>query len=116
MINLKNKWDIISVDEFDEWHDPLDDDTRLAIYEDVRYLSLIGPELGRPYADTIHGSKYKNLKELRIKHNKHVYRIFYAFDPSRKGILLIGGDKRGNNRFYNEYIPIAEKLYDKYIK
>lgn len=116
MIELSGKWKILSVQEFDEWNNELDEGSQLAILEDVKFLSLIGPELGRPYVDTINESKHKNLKELRTKFNKHVYRIFFAFDSKRKGILLIGGDKRGNKRFYKEMVPMADKIYDKYIK
>jgi hypothetical protein len=55
------------------------------------------------------------MRELRVQSAGHPIRIFYAFDPRRNAILLIGADKTGNKRFYDEYIPIADRLYDEYI-
>ena len=81
-------------------------------------LSEFGPHLGRPYVDTIHGSKYKNLKELRIKHRNTVFRILFCFDKSRNGWLLIGGNKKGKNEkpFYDYIINMAEKIIEKHPK
>lgn len=56
------------------------------------------------------------MRELRVQSSGKPIRIFYAFDPRRVAILLIGGDKIGNNRFYEEYIPIADRLYDEHIE
>lgn len=55
------------------------------------------------------------MKELRIQSKLRVFRIFFAFDPERKAILLIGGDKRGDKRFYKRMIPLADKLFDIYL-
>ena len=62
------------------------------------------------------GSKHSHLRELRIQSGGNPLRIFYAFDPRRTAILLIGGDKTGDNRFYEKYIPIADRLYDEYLE
>jgi hypothetical protein len=43
-------------------------------------------------------------------------RVFYAFDPRRSAILLIGGDKTGDARFYERMIPVADELYDVYLQ
>ena len=56
------------------------------------------------------------MRELRVQSSGNPIRIFYAFDPRRVAILLIGGDKTGSNRFYDEYIPIADRLYDEHIE
>jgi len=56
------------------------------------------------------------MRELRVQSGGNPLRIFYAFDPRRTAILLIGGDKTGRDRFYEEYIPIADDLYDEYIE
>lgn len=56
------------------------------------------------------------MRELRVQHQGKPYRVLYAFDPRRVAILLIGGDKTGNNRWYIEYIPIADKLYDAHLQ
>lgn len=75
-----------------------------------------GPTLGRPHVDTLAGSKkLNNLKELRIQHNGKPYRIFFAFDPQRQAVVLCGGNKAGNKRFYETLIPIAEKEFLNYL-
>ena len=65
---------------------------------------------------TIDGSRHVNLKELIVQHAGRPYRILFAFDPRRCAILLIGGDKTGNNRRYQEYVPIADELYDDHLE
>jgi hypothetical protein len=66
--------------------------------------------------DTLRGTKFPNLKELRVQHEGRPYRILFAFDPRRIGFLLIGGDKTGNPRWYDQFIPIAEKIYAQHLK
>ena len=56
------------------------------------------------------------MRELRIQSGGHPIRVFYAFDPRRSAILLIGGDKTGNDRFYRDYVPVADKLYDEHLE
>lgn len=56
------------------------------------------------------------MRELRIQHAGNPYRVLYAFDPKRTAILLLGGNKSGNDRWYEEYIPIADKLYDEHLE
>ncbi len=56
------------------------------------------------------------MRELRIQHKGNPYRVFYAFDPRRTAILLIGGCKVGDDNFYSKYVPIADKLYDEHIQ
>jgi len=75
----------------------------------------IGPSLGRPHVDVINDSKHKNMKELRIQNKQRLFRILFAFDPDRKAILLIGGDKRGDKRFYERMIPLADALFDEHL-
>jgi hypothetical protein len=81
----------------------------------VLLLAQFGPALSRPHADVIHGSHYPNLKELRAQHNGRPYRALYIFDPKRVGVLLIGGDKTGNDRWYEQHVPVAEKIYEAYL-
>ena len=109
-------WEIIQTQEFLEWYNDLDVSAQEGIYEKMFILREIGPKLGRPYADTVKGSNYKNMKELRVQNKKRPFRIFFAFDPDRNAILLIGGDKTGKKRFYDEYIPVADKLYKSYLE
>ncbi len=56
------------------------------------------------------------MRELRIQHEGKPYRVFYAFDPRRVAILLMGGDKTGNDRWYKEFVPIADRLYDDHLE
>lgn len=71
-----------------------------------------GPNLPFPYSSGINGSRHGHMRELRVQSGGDPYRIFYAFDPRRTAILLIGGRKTGDDRFYDEMIPIADALYD----
>jgi hypothetical protein len=82
----------------------------------VELLAELGPALTRPHADTIHGSLVQNLRELRIQHEGRPYRVLYVFDPRRTGILLIGGDKTGNPRWYEEFVPKAESIYMEHLR
>jgi len=109
-------WEIERTDQLAEWINSLDDDAREAILKNLIILKKIGPSLGRPYVDTIKQSRHKNMKELRTQNKMRVIRIFFIFDSDRKAILLIGGDKRGDKRFYDKMIPIADDLYDDHIK
>ncbi len=62
------------------------------------------------------GSRFNNMRELRVQHGGKPYRILYAFDPRRIGILLLGGDKTGNSRWYDEYIPKADALFEQHLR
>jgi hypothetical protein len=75
-----------------------------------------GAFLGFPHSSSIEGSKHSHMRELRIQSGGHPIRVFYAFDPRRSAILLIGGVKTGNDHFYREYIPVADKLYDEHLE
>lgn len=109
-------WIIDRTEEIAEWIKNLDEDAKEAIFKSLLILQEIGPSLGRPYVDTIKESKHKNMKELRIQNRQRLFRILFAFDPGRKAILLIGGDKRGDKLFYKKMIPIADTLFDEHMK
>ena len=106
-------WEVFGTDEFDEWFGPLGDDAHADILAKVNLLRQRGPKLGRPHADTLNGSKYANMKELRANTAEQVFRIAFAFDPKRRAILLIGGDKHGvsQKKFYKQLIAKADRLY-----
>lgn len=74
-----------------------------------------GPKLPFPYSSGIQNSRHDHMRELRVQSGGKPVRIFYAFDPRRTAILLIGGDKTGDDRFYERMIPAADNLYDVYI-
>lgn len=81
-------------------------------------LSEDGPQLGRPFVDTLKGSRHANMKELRFDADGGVWRIAFAFDPERKAILLTGGDKSGTGkvRFYSNLLRIADERYDQHLR
>ena len=82
------------------------------------YLETFGPELGRPQVDTLNGSRHTNMKELRFNADNGVWRVAFAFDPARRAILLVAGDKSGvsERRFYRRLIDIADNRFDSHIR
>jgi hypothetical protein len=109
-------WDVEYTDEFALWWTSLTADEQADVNASVELLEHHGPRLGRPHADTIKGSRHANMKELRTQSGGKPLRTFFAFDPRRSAILLIGGDKTGDARFYDRMAPIADDLYDAYLK
>src|SRR5437879_4389529 len=110
-------WQVEYTDEFAVWFGgkELDESDRESIAASVDLLERHGAALGRPRVDTLKGSRHPHMKELRVRHRRRVFRIFLAFDPRRHAILLIGGDKRADKRFYERMIPLADRLYDEYL-
>jgi hypothetical protein len=106
-------WPVETTADFDKWFTDLDDDAKVEIIATVGLLKRLGPRLGRPHADTLKGSQYANMKELRASTAEAVLRIAFAFDPDRSGILLVGGDKSGvsQRRFYKQLVDKADRLY-----
>lgn len=82
----------------------------------VKVLQVLGPALWRPHADTVKKSRHRNMKELRTQAHGRALRTFYAFDPCRKAILLIGGAKSGDKLFYDRMISLADKLMDEHLQ
>ncbi|UXZ04554.1 type II toxin-antitoxin system RelE/ParE family toxin [Moraxella nasicaprae] len=109
-------WNVIYSPNFSSWLQSLDDDEQDSVYHGIDLLEQLGPHLGRPNADTIKGSQLSNLKELRIQHDGKPYRAFYVFDPIRQAVMLCGGDKTGDKRFYKKMIPLAESIYADYLQ
>lgn len=109
-------WEIAGADEFTEWFEGLSGAEQESVISVVGLLEAKGPALSRPYADTVKGSRYRNMKELVIQHAGQPYRVFFAFDPRRTGILLIGGCKTGDRRFYDKMVPKADAIYRQYLE
>jgi hypothetical protein len=103
-------WAVEATDQFAEWSAALDAADIDSVNYSVDLLESVGPELGRPHADAKQ-SVFKNMKELRVQAAGRPIRIFFAFDPNRTAILLIGGAKAGNSRFYERMIRVADRLY-----
>ncbi len=111
-----NMWEVEFTDEFGQWWHDLDEDEQESLAASVELLSTLGPYLSRPHADTVKDSRHGNMKELRTQHQGRPIRTFFAFDPRRCAILLIGGDKTGDKRFYDRMIPEADRLYDDHLR
>ena len=108
-------WEIEYTDEFGGWWTELDEAQQDRIAATVKLLAAQGPALPFPYSSGVNGSRHAHMRELRVQSGGHPLRVFYAFDPRRTAILLIGGDKTGKDRFYEEYVPLADDLYDTYL-
>ncbi len=108
-------WQVEYTDEFGEWWSGLSEAQQDKVVATVSLLEEKGPSLQFPHSSGIKGSRHDHMRELRIQSGGDPLRILYAFKPLRSAILLIGGDKTGSDRFYDEYVPIADKLYDQHI-
>jgi len=110
-------WKVVTVEYFDDWFLGLNASEQQDVLTAILVLEQFGPALGRPYVDSIKGTgKVKNLKELRVQHKGRPFRVFFAFDPLRQGVMLCGGDKTGDKRFYETMIPVAEREFQNYLQ
>lgn len=110
-------WTITLHDEFDLEFATLDEAVQDEMLAMFGLLRALGPQLGRPHADTLSGSRHSNMKELRFTAADGVWRVAFAFDPKRQGIVLVAGDKGGvaQNRFYKALIAKADRRYDNHL-
>ena len=110
------EWEVEYTDEFGDWWDGLTEAEQEDVRASISLLRSIGPSLGRPHVDSVASSKHVNMKELRVQHQGRPYRVLFAFDPRRVAILLIGGNKTGKTRWYREFVPVADRLYDEHLE
>jgi hypothetical protein len=110
------EWKVEFTEEFETRWNGLTLSEQEAVNAKVMLLQKIGPLLSRPHADVIHASRHPNMKELRIQHSGRPYRVLFVFDPRRCAMLLIGGDKTGNDPWYEEFVPLADDLYDAHLE
>lgn len=108
-------WDVEFTDEFGQWWGDLTEGQQDSVTARVEMLMEYGPTLPHPYSSDIRGSRHGGMRELRVQSGGRPIRIFYAFDPRRSAILLIGGDKTGHDKFYEEFVPVADRLYDEHL-
>jgi hypothetical protein len=115
---IDKQWEVIFHDEFFEEFGTWPEVAQDAILSSLGKLRLFGPSLGRPSVDTLKGSDFPNMKELRVDAEGGVWRIAFAFDPKRRAILLTGGSKTGisKDRFYSSLIRIADARYGRHLK
>jgi hypothetical protein len=108
-------WEVEYTDEFGEWWETLAEDEQIDVAAYVQELEHHGPSLPFPYSSDVKGSKHGAMRELRVQSGGKALRILYAFDPRRTAILMIGGRKVGNKRFYERFVPLADRLYDQHL-
>ena len=109
-------WEAEYTDQFGEWWEGLTERQQDVVIVRVELLIEYGPNLPYPYSSDIRSSRHGGMRELRAQSAGNPLRILYAFDPRRASILLLGGDKTGHARFYEEYVPLADKLYDEHLR
>jgi hypothetical protein len=109
-------WEVEFTDEFERWWMDLDEAVQDGVDRSVHLLEARGPTLAFPHSSDIRGSKHGNMRELRVQVGGDPYRVFYAFDPRRAAILLIGGNKAGDNQFYERMVPLADRIYDQHLE
>jgi hypothetical protein len=109
-------WEVEFSDEFGEWWNTLTAAEQTSVDFTVSLLQESGPTLRMPHSSGVEASRHSHMRELRIQHEGRPYRVLYAFDPRRTALLLIGGDKTGNDRWYEEYVPRADAIYDRHLR
>jgi hypothetical protein len=109
-------WEVEFTDEFAAWWETLTEDQQDDIAHGVGLLAELGPALDFPYSSKVNGSRYGHMRELRTQSGGRPLRTLYAFDPLRTAILLLGGDKTGDGRWYEKFVPVADRLYDKHLE
>jgi hypothetical protein len=110
------EWQVEFTNEFGEWWESLDEDEQDSVDVSVRLLEKCGPSLVFPHSSKINNSKHWHMRELRVQHKGEPYRVLYAFDPRRVALLLIGGAKGGDDRWYDAHVPLADKIYDQHLR
>lgn len=108
-------WEVEFTDEFGDWWDGLTCEEQISVNASVKLLEALGPGLQFPHSTGIKSSRHGRMRELRVQHAGEPYRVLYAFDPRRVAIILIGGNKTGDDRWYEVNIPIADQLYDLHL-
>ena len=112
------KWSVLLCTEFETEFTSLEEAVQDELLAHARLLEAFGPQLGRPRADTLKGSKHPNMKELRFSAANGVWRVAFAFDPERRAVVLVAGDKSGGNErlFYRRLIVTADRRFDEHLK
>ena len=109
-------WVVEFTDEFEEWWSTLSAEEQDSVDVAVTLLEDKGTQLPYPLSSSIKTSRHEHLRELRVQHRGDPYRVLYAFDPRRVAILLIGGAKAGDDRWYQRFVPMADDLYDEHLQ
>ena len=111
-------WQVIFEKDFDSEFRALPRDVQSGIVAGARLLRGSGPKAGRPNVDTLKGSAFPNMKELRFRAANGAWRVAFAFDPARRAVLLVAADKAGvpERRFYRELLATADRRFSRYLE
>ncbi|MGN6594268.1 MAG: type II toxin-antitoxin system RelE/ParE family toxin [Terriglobales bacterium] len=109
-------WEVVYTAEFEAWWEGLLVAEQEAVAASVHLLEELGPTLGFPHSSAIRGSRHGGMRELRTQEAGRALRTLYAFDPRRTAILLIGGDKTGDKRWYERFVAIADRILDEHLE
>jgi hypothetical protein len=109
-------WEVEFTDEFEEWWHALSESEQGKVDARVRLLMERGPNLGFPFSSQVKTSRFPEMRELRAQAGGDPLRMLYAFDPRRTAILLVAGDKTGDDRWYDTQVPVADRLFERHLR
>jgi hypothetical protein len=109
-------WEVEYTDEFGDWYKNLTESEQDSIDRNVYLLEQFGPTLSDRYSKPVVTSRYTHMRELRVQHGGEPIRVLYAFDPHRVALLLLGGNKTGDDRWYEKSVPRADELYEQHLR
>lgn len=109
-------WDVEVTNEWIAWYNGLTEAHQDEVAAVIGLLEGCGPQLPFPYSSGIASSAHARMRELRIQVGGEPLRVIYAFDPRRTAILLLGGNKTGDDRWYEKAVPEADRLYDEHLE
>jgi hypothetical protein len=112
------KWTVVFDEEFESEFEAFSVEVQDELYAEAGYVEKFGPATARPHVDTLKGSSYANMKELRFEAEDGEWRVAFAFDPKRRAILLVAGDKSGvsEKKFYKRLIAKADSRYKRHLE
>jgi hypothetical protein len=109
-------WEVEFTDEFEAWWHSLTETEQGKVDARVTLLMERGPNLGFPFSSQVRSSRYPEMRELRAQAGGDPLRMLYAFDSRRTAILLVAGDKTGDDRWYETNVPIADRLFEEHLR
>ena len=109
-------WEVEFTDEFEAWWHTLSESEQGKVDARVRLLMDRGPNLGFPFSSQVKTSRFPEMRELRAQARGDPLRMLYAFDPRRTAILLVAGDKTGDDRWYETNVPVADRLFERHLR
>lgn len=111
----QQEWQIVLHPDFDAEFDALPLEVQDGLLAVLRLLGDYGPRLGRPHVDTLAGSRHANMKELRVRRRREQWRFLFAFDEHRTAVVLTGGNKAAETRFYERRIATADARFEGHL-